>query len=140
MEQRLTAISLSATTNLSDRMIDNIDTKINALQYLLSRDASDIYSSNEFEKLNQLKKDIIHQSIEVGRQMLEPFAHTIEDEQKKFFVNKYSTEQSNETEIAMVDAIQTRRLHMIQRANYITEQKIFTSFKPIISVDENMQK
>jgi len=34
-------------------------------------------------------------------------------------------------EVAMVNGIETRRLHMIERGKYITRQKLITCFKPI---------
>lgn len=39
----------------------------------------------------------------------------------------------------MVDAIETRRLHILQRAQYITEHKMLTSFKPMTSIEQDTQ-
>lgn len=48
----------------------------------LNHHGSETYSSNQFEKLNQLKKDVIYQSVETGRKMIEPSIKTNNDEQK----------------------------------------------------------
>lgn len=39
----------------------------------------------------------------------------------------------------MVNAIETRRLHMIQRGKYITEQKLSTSFKSVSFIKDEIK-
>lgn len=78
-------------------MIDDIDTKLTTLLDHLTRDAPDTDSSNEFEKLNQFKKDIIYRTIASGHKMIETFLKTIDIEQKKFFFKTNSNEQSTQT-------------------------------------------
>jgi hypothetical protein len=74
---------------------------------------------------------IINQSVQSGRAMIETFMKAVHDEQKKFFFKRTADENRSNMEVAMVNAIETRRSHMIERGKYVTKQKLITSFKPI---------
>jgi hypothetical protein len=82
---------------------------------------------------------IINQSVHTSRAMIETFTKTVHDEQKKFFFKKNTDEHRSNMKIAMVNAIETRRLHMIERGKYVTKQKLITSFKPINYIKDNIK-
>jgi hypothetical protein len=86
-----------------------------------------------------LKKHIIHQGIETTRAMIEPIIQFINDKQDKFFFEKNTDEHISKIEHDMVNAIETRRLHMIERGKYIVEQKLSTSFKPMSYLEDNIK-
>ena len=69
-------------------MLDDIDVKLRKSVDIINQNASSISSSNEFTKINQLKQDIIHQSIQFGRTMVESLIKIVHDEQKRFFFKK----------------------------------------------------
>jgi hypothetical protein len=79
--------------------------------------------------MNQFKNDIIHQGIITGRQMGENFVKLVHAEQQKCCFNRNDDESQSEKQVSVIDAIETRRLHMIKRAKYITQQKLATYFK-----------
>ena len=66
MKHRLTSVSLSISTDLSDRILDDIDKKITTSLDISDQNTSGVHLSIEVEKLNQLKQDIIHQGIQTN--------------------------------------------------------------------------
>jgi hypothetical protein len=143
MEHRRTSVSsvssLSSTINLFDRILDDIDQKLTKLIDIIDQNPSDSFLSIEFEKIKQFKQDIINQSVQSGRAMIETFMETVHDEQKKFFFKKNADEHRSNMEVAMVNAIETRRSHMIERGKYVTKQKLITCFKRINSIKDNIK-
>jgi hypothetical protein len=133
MEHRRTSVSSSSssTINLFDRVFNDIDEKLTKSLDNIDQNPSDNSSSIEFEKIKQFKQDILNQNVQSGRTMIENFMKTIHDEQKKFFFKRTADEHRSNMEVAMLNAIETRRSHMIERAKYVTKQKLITSFKPI---------
>lgn len=91
MNHRLTSVSLSLTNNLFDRILDDIDQKRTKSFHMLIQNTSDISSSMEFQKNSQLKEDIIYQSMESGRNMIQIYREMIDDEQKTSFLRKILT-------------------------------------------------
>ena len=69
--------------------------------------------------------------------MIETYTKMIYDEQKNFFLKQNADEHTFEIENGIVNAIETRRLHMIERGKYITEQKLQTCFKPVDCTKQN---
>ncbi len=97
-------------------MIDDID----AIQETMS---------NEWETTQQLKNEIIRRTIITGRGMAENHYNAVVLEQKKYFVKCNVDESKSEWQVAVINAIESRRLHMIERAAYITQFKLATNFK-----------
>ena len=99
-----------------DRMIDDID----AIRETMS---------NEWERMQRLKDEIIRRTIITGRGMAENHYNAVVLEQKKYFVKRNVSESKSEWQVAVINAIESRRLHMIERAAYITRFKLATHFK-----------
>ena len=75
LERRLSAKQLQPSSTLFDRMIDDID-------------AMEQTSPTEWEQMKQLKKDIIHRCIMVGRGMADSYHNDVLHEQEKYFVKR----------------------------------------------------
>jgi hypothetical protein len=61
--------------------------------------------------------------------MGENFVKIVRDEQQRHSFNRNDDESQSEKQVSVINAIETRRLHMIKRAKYITQQKLATYFK-----------
>ena len=129
LEHRRTARAVLPSFTLFDRMLDNIETQIAESIGVMDLTASHSLIFVDYEKLSQLKRDIIQQSIESGRAMIVDYATTIHSEKQNFFVKTNADEHTRRMRIAVLDAIELRRLHMVKRANYLTQQKLLSHFK-----------
>jgi hypothetical protein len=109
-------------------MIDDIDIIITNQQNAIEQDASSNRSPYQFDKTNQFKTDIIQQSIIISCQMGENFVKIVRDEQQRHSFNRNDDESQSEKQVSVINAIETRRLHMIKRVKYITQQKLATYF------------
>ncbi len=130
LKHRLTSKQVSpASTTLLNYMIDDIDIKIRNQQNAIEKDASNNQSSYQFDKVNQFKTDVIQQSIITSRQMSENSVKIVRDEQQKCSFNRNDDESQSGKQLLLINATETRRLHMIKRGKYITQQKLATYFK-----------
>jgi hypothetical protein len=59
----------------------------------------------------------------------EKFRQMILIEKDKYFVTCNVDEATSEWQVAVINAIECRLLHMIERASYITQFKLATNFK-----------
>ena len=132
LEHRLrTKQQLSSTATLLDQMIINIDAILDKQEQSIQATGSNNYSSTEPAKMNQLKYDIINQSIIAARQMQANFVNTILHEQHKSFHYKKNNEFTSTKQLAIKNAIENRRLHMTERGQYITRYKLIKYFQKI---------
>ena len=139
MEHRLTSASLSSTNNILDRMLDDIDEKLQKELDVINQNPPDSSLSSEFEKIKQFKQDIINQSIQTDRTKIEAFTKAVHDKQKKFFIKKNADEDRYNKDLALLNIVETRRSHMIERGKYETKQKLITSFKPVNYIKANIK-
>ena len=116
LERRLSARPLPPSSTLFDRMIDDLD-------------AMEQTSPTEWEQMKQLKKDIIHRCIVTGREMVDNFHNDVLHEQKKYFVKRGVDESKAEWQLKVLQAIETRRLHMLERSSCTLQLKLATKFK-----------
>ena len=116
LERRLTARPLQPSSTSLDRMIDDIE-------------AMEQTSPTEWEQMKQLKKDIIHRCIIIGRGMADRYHNNVLHEQKKYFVTRGVDESTAEWQLKMIQAIETRRLHMLERSTCVIQLKLATKFK-----------
>ena len=116
LERCLTARQIKPRATLFDLTIDEID-------------ATEPTTSNEWEKMKQLKSDIIGRCINTGRGVEEKFRQMVLLEKEKYFVKRGVDDSTSEWQFAVIDSIESRRLHMIERASYITQFKLATNFK-----------
>ncbi|CAF1178232.1 unnamed protein product [Rotaria sordida] len=63
LEYCLTSKQLPLASTLLDHMLDNINTIILKSRALMEQNKTTNFSSHQFKKMNQLKHDIIHQSV-----------------------------------------------------------------------------
>ena len=116
LERRLSAKQLQPSSTLFDRMIDDID-------------AMEQTSPTEWEQMKQLKKDLIHRCIMVGHGMADSYHHDVLHEQEKYFVKRGVDESKLEWQLKVIQAIETRRLHMLERSTCVIQLKLATTFK-----------
>ena len=92
-------------------------------------DATEQTSPTECERMKQLKKDIIHRCIVTGRGMVDNYHHNVLHEQKKYFVKRGVDESTAEWQSKVIQAIETRRLHMFERSTCVIQLKLATTFE-----------
>ncbi|CAF1457027.1 unnamed protein product [Adineta steineri] len=114
-------------STLFDHTINRIETSLTQLDdVMVQDDKSASVSSSQFETMNQLKHNIINQSIITAREMAENSAQIILDETQKLLSLKHDDQHSHELHITVVNAIEDRRFHMMQRGNYMIQEKLAT--------------
>ncbi|CAF1532884.1 unnamed protein product [Adineta steineri] len=120
---------LSAST-LIDHTINRIEPSLTkSINVMVQDDTSANILSSQSQKVNQLKHDIINQSIITAHQMPENSTHIILDKTHRLLTNKHDDQHSYEIQITVINAIENRRLHMIKRGNYMLEEKLATYLK-----------
>ena len=116
LERRLTARQLKPLSTVFDLMIDEID-------------ATEPTTSTEWEKMKQLKRDIIRRCINTGRGVEEKFRQLVLLEKEKYFVKRDVDQSTSEWQLAVIKSIESRQLHMIKCAVCVTQFKLATYFK-----------
>jgi hypothetical protein len=124
LERRLTARHLRPLSSIFDLMIHNIDEIL-----IQPNDANEQFTANELQRMKQLKDEVIHQSILSGLGMIESFRRIVVIEKEKYFVKSDVDASTSEWQLAVINAIESRRIHMIERAVFITQYKLATDFK-----------
>jgi hypothetical protein len=128
LERRLPSKQLLPPSTLLDHMINNIDTIASKPNDVVQQSTSTTSLSHQLEKMKQLKHDIIYQSITTGRKIIESFGKVVLDEKQKYSFNENGDVSPQENQTAVINAIEIRRLHMIKRVKYMTEQKLVVYF------------
>ena len=128
LEHRLTSTQPRASSNLVGRMIDDIDTILTKSNQTVQTSANNCFVSNEINRLQALKKDIIHQAIITNRGMVENLKTIITAEQNKFSLKNRFMESTSTWQKIVLDTIEMRRLHQVERARFIIQYKLATSF------------
>ena len=116
LERRLSAKPLQPSSTLFDRMIDEID-------------ATEQTSPVEWETVKQLKKDIIHRCILTGCGMVHRCQGDVLLEQEKYFVKPEVDGSTSKWPLEVIKAIESRRLHMLERAKCGIQLRLATAFK-----------
>ncbi len=116
LERRLIARQIKPRVTLFDLTIDEID-------------ATEQTTWADWEKMEQLKNDIIRRCIATGRGVVETLRETMLLETGKYSVKRDVDEFVSEWQFAVINAIEIRRLHIIERASYITRFELATNFK-----------
>jgi hypothetical protein len=63
-----------------------------------------------------------------GHQMTENFMKIVLDEKQKYSINEDNDRLPSENQIVVINAIETRRLHMIKRAKYMNKRQLALYF------------
>ena len=109
-------------------MIDDMDMMLKSLNDIAAITPTACVLSDDMDRLRTLKKDIIHQAILTSSKMIDNLNLIIQSEEKKFTVKNRYMNSTSEWQKSVFNAIENRRLHMIQRAKFIIKQKLPTSF------------
>ena len=131
LEHRLTSneTQRSSSSDLIHRMIDDIDAILGNSSITVKGPSIASSPPNEINRLQVLKRDIIHQAINSSHGMTEMFNAIIQKEQNRFLLKNRFMESTSEWQQAVSNAIENRRLHMIDRSNFIIAHRLATSFK-----------
>ena len=105
-------------------MIDKIDEIL-----ILPSDTNAKTTADKLERMRKLKNDIIHQSIIAGIAMVENFHRTVAIEKGTYCVKSDVDTPTSVCQLALINANESRRIHMIERAVYTTQYKLVTNFK-----------
>ncbi|CAF4277443.1 unnamed protein product, partial [Adineta steineri] len=125
--QRLISKQSLPASTLFDHTINRIETSLTQSDNVMVQDdKSASVSPSQFDTMNQLKHNIINQSIITAREMAENSAQIILDETQKLLSLKHDDQHSHELHITVVNAIEDRRFHMMQRGNYMIQEKLAT--------------
>ena len=92
-------------------------------------DAMEQTSPTEWEQMKQLKKDIIHRCIVIGRGMVDHYHHNVLLAQEKYFAKRGVDEAKAEWQLEVIQTIETRRLHMLERSTCLIQLKLATTFQ-----------
>ncbi|CAF1542967.1 unnamed protein product [Adineta ricciae] len=128
LQHRLISTTSIPTSDLLHKIINNINTNIHKLNNPSTDTTTTCTSSNTIETLITLKKDIIQQAIFIHQKKHEQIQTIIHTEQKKFLVENRYMESTSEYQKRVNEAIEQRRQHMIERANYAKQFLLSASF------------
>ncbi|CAF1479408.1 unnamed protein product [Adineta steineri] len=127
LKQRLISKQPLPASTLFDHTINRIEVSLTQPDnVMLLDDKSTIVSPSQFETMNQLKHNIINQSIITAREMAENSAQIILDQMQNLLSVKHDDQHLHEVHITVVNAIEDRRFHMMQRGNYMIKEKLAT--------------
>ena len=108
-------------------MIDDMDMMLKSLNDTVDITSTACVVSTDMERLRTLKKDIIDQAIVTSSKIIDNLNLIIQSEENKFAVKNRYMESTSEWQKSVFNAIENRRLHMIQRANFIIKHKLHSS-------------
>ncbi|CAF1306853.1 unnamed protein product [Adineta steineri] len=122
LEKRLSSKQTPPPSTLLDHMIDDIDKVLSTPNDVIEQNVSTNFPNDQLEKMNQLKHDIIQQSIITATNMSKNYLD--------MSLNRnYEESQTTEIQNAVLKAMETRRLHMMKRAQYLLQYKLASYFK-----------
>ena len=100
----------------------------------LDKNTRTILSSRRRKKIGQFKYDVLTLTVATGEEIVRSINKQIHEEKKSFFtmdgenlLNNPSP-APNESLMQLMRAIETRQAHMVQRARYMTKQKLHSFF------------
>ncbi|CAF1682510.1 unnamed protein product [Adineta ricciae] len=128
LQHRLISTTLIPTSDLLHKIINNINTNIQKLNDSLMESTTAYTSSNTIETLVTSKKDIIQEAIFIHQKEHEQIQTIIHTEQNKFLHQNRYMASTSEYQKRVHEAIEQRRQHMIEHANYAKYYRLSTSF------------
>lgn len=130
LEKRLTFKSIIPRSTILDGMIDDIEAKIAEEKDAVIENTTVSCLRDSSLTFQELKKDTIHRSLTSGHRMIQGLRKLVLEETEKYSLLYESSEFAPEQLVAMIDAIEKRRSHMIEYARYKTQTKLATYFEP----------
>lgn len=126
LRNRLTSTQSIGSCNLLNCMIDDIDTNIKNLSEPVENSTTRTSSSDTTARMQLLKNDIVNQAIETCYRIVRDEEQVRNQEKQKFSLRNRFMESTQEWQQLVYDAIQSRELHMINRAHFIMSHKLNT--------------
>jgi hypothetical protein len=127
LKHRVHAKSLPSTYNIIDHSIDDIEKMLARAQSTVDQSTRTKLSSRRQKKIGQFKYDMLTLTVATGEEIARSLEKRIEEEKAKLLAIN-STDGNNSSSAQMLTrlmaAIEARQVHMIQRAQYITNDKI----------------
>lgn len=111
-------------------MIGNIEAKLAEESEAMEGNTTASCSANQSERLQEFKNDLVHQCLISGHQTIQNLYSVLLNEKNKYSGLYASIEFTPELQLAMVQAIDNRRLHMIAHAHYSIQFKLTAHFQP----------
>jgi len=135
LKHRIHSNCLPPAFNLLDYSLDKID-KILTRSKSTSIDTNDnkqqtMLSARRLKKVGRFKYDMLELSIATGEEKVRYYEKTAKKEKKKLIMitDKLKKQNSNSDVFKqLMAAIEERQKHMIERADYITQQKLKSFF------------
>ena len=99
----------------------------------LDKNTRTILSSRRRKKIGQFKYDVLTLTVATGEEIVRSINKQIHEEKKSFFTMdgenlNNSSPAPDESLMQLMRAIETRQAHMVQRAQYMTKQKLHSFF------------
>ena len=126
LEHRLTSTQTYSSSNLIYRMLNDIDLTLKNQSAIAQVSQNHHSLQNDNERLKLLKNDIIQQAIITSRKLANNLNKDIQTDQRKFSVKNRFIESTWEWQRMVLNAIETRRNHMIKRANFLLKHTLAT--------------
>ncbi|CAF1079912.1 unnamed protein product [Adineta ricciae] len=124
LQHRLRSAKSSSISNLLHEMIDDIDADVGKLNEAMEISPTTCCSLNEMEKLKLLKNDIIHRAIFTNCKKIGNLDTAIQNAQSRFSLKNRFMYSTLEGQKIVLDAIETRQLHIIKHAIYIKQYRL----------------
>ena len=134
LKRRLHSNNLPSTYNLLDHSIDNIEKMLASAQSTtLDKNIRTILSARRRKKIGQFKYDMLTLTVATGEEIVRSINKQIQEEKKLFFTmgDKNLNNPLLVPEVSslqLMKAIETRQAHMVQRADFMTKQKLHSFF------------
>ena len=99
----------------------------------LDKNVRTILSARRRKKIGQFKYDMLTLTVATGEEIVRSINKQIHEEKKSFFTMdgenlNNSSPAPDESLMQLMRAIETRQAHMVQRADFMTKQKLHSFF------------
>ena len=132
LKHRLHVKNLPATFNLLDHSIDEIEKMLARAQSTIDQSARTTLSARRQKKIGQFKYDMLTLTVATGEEIMRSLEKRIKEEKKTLLTITPDPDGNNplpsEPLTRLMAAVETRQVHMIQRAEYRTKEKVHSFF------------
>jgi len=131
IKHQLHAKRLPVTYNLLDHSIDDIEKLLARAKSTIDESVRTTLSACRQKKIGQYKYDMLTLTVATGEEIVRSFDKRIEEEKKTFFTVTASMnghDPPSSLLSTMIVTIETRQAHMVERAEYMTKNKIHSFF------------
>ncbi|CAF3932390.1 unnamed protein product, partial [Rotaria sordida] len=135
LKHRIHSNCLPPAFNLLDYTLDKVDKILSRSKQSATNDNDNqqqtILTARRLKKIGRFKYDMLELSIAAGEEKVRYYDKIVKKEKKKLLIvtNKFKKTNSDSAIFKqLMTAIEAREKHMIERANYITQQKMKSFF------------